>query len=43
MEINPFDVKSAPVKRTFLGRFKHENADIVIEKDGSVIVYMDDD
>ncbi len=43
MEINPFDAKSTPVKRTSLGRFKHENAEIIVEKDGSVIVYMGDD
>ncbi len=43
VEINPFDAKSTPVKRTSLGRFKHENAEIIVEKDGSVIVYMGDD
>lgn len=35
VEINPFDAKSTPVKRTSLGRFKHENAEIIVEKDGS--------
>lgn len=43
VEINPFDAKSTPIKRTSLGRFKHENAEIIVEKDGSVIVYMGDD
>lgn len=43
VEINPFDAKSTPVKRTSLGRFKHENAEIIVEKDGSVVVYMGDD
>lgn len=43
VEINPFDAKSTPVKRTSLGRFKHENAEIIVEKDGLVIVYMGDD
>ncbi|EPE7891813.1 PhoX family protein [Campylobacter jejuni] len=43
VEINPFDAQSTPVKRTSLGRFKHENAEIIVEKDGSVIVYMGDD
>ncbi len=43
VEINPFDTKNTPIKRTALGRFKHENAEFVVEKDGSVIVYMGDD
>ncbi|MCR6572715.1 PhoX family protein [Campylobacter insulaenigrae] len=43
VEIDPFDAKSTPIKRTSLGRFKHENAEIIIEKDGSVIIYMGDD
>ncbi|HED7966193.1 TPA: PhoX family phosphatase [Campylobacter coli] len=43
VEINPFDAKSTPIKRTALGRFKHENAEFIVEKDGLVIVYMGDD
>lgn len=43
VEIDPFDAKSTPIKRTSLGRFKHENAEIIVEEDGSVIVYMGDD
>lgn len=43
VEINPFDKNSTPVKRTALGRFKHENAELVIDKDGTVVVYMGDD
>ncbi|MPV82802.1 PhoX family protein [Campylobacter hepaticus] len=43
VEINPYDANSIPIKRTSLGRFKHENAEIIVEEDGSVIVYMGDD
>lgn len=43
VEIDPFNPNSTPIKRTSLGRFKHENIEIIIEKDGYVIAYMGDD
>ncbi|SEK86034.1 PhoX family protein [Pacificibacter marinus] len=42
-EINPADPTSTPIKRSALGRFKHENAEMVHAADGRVVVYMGDD
>jgi len=43
VEVDPFNTTSTPVKRTALGRFKHENAECVIASSGRVVVYSGDD
>ncbi len=43
VEVDPFDKNSIPVKRTSLGRFRHENVVINISPKGKVVAYMGDD
>ncbi len=43
VEIDPYNPAAKPVKRTALGRFKHESAQYVVDSENNIAFYMGDD
>ncbi|MDB9378067.1 PhoX family protein, partial [Nodularia sphaerocarpa] len=43
VEIDPYDPQSKPVKRTSMGRFRHESAQYVVDDNNGLAFYMGDD
>jgi secreted PhoX family phosphatase len=43
VEIDPMNPSSTPKKRSALGRFKHENAALTVNRDGYIVIYLGDD
>jgi uncharacterized protein len=43
VEIDPMNPSAAPIKRTALGRFKHESAQYVVDAQNNIAFYMGDD